>query len=211
MFVLVEPLTVPVSVTDCDTMTVSTEGLTVTVTTLEPLLPQPERASRASTPALQLKIANLRNFFTTSTPKVHPPAPTAAELSILLQPAYHPGRCPGTAKLETQCRRSEGAADRKTERRGRFKIIQLAGIVLNQVDLRRHLILENIRIDRIERALQISNLGGLDERRLRSNSLVKPVHVIRIIDAERRLHDGQANHKFNASRAAEAEVGARLD
>lgn len=70
MLVLVEPLTVPVRVTDCDTITVVAEGLTVTVTTLELRLPQPESASRASRPTLQHKIANLRNFFTTSTPKV---------------------------------------------------------------------------------------------------------------------------------------------
>ena len=69
--VLVEPVTIAVNVSDCETMTV-VEGVTVTVTTLVfELPPQPARAKTAKAPRPVHQDAQvLRNFVNTITPKV---------------------------------------------------------------------------------------------------------------------------------------------
>ena len=72
MLVLVEPVTVAVKVSDCETMTVL-EGVTVTVTTLvfELPPPQPARARKAKALRPGHKDAHvLRNFVNTITPQI---------------------------------------------------------------------------------------------------------------------------------------------
>lgn len=70
--VFVLPLTMPVKVTDCETMMAPAAGLTITDTTLVLLLPpQPANASRARAhTAVKSERYDFLNFVNTRTPKV---------------------------------------------------------------------------------------------------------------------------------------------
>jgi hypothetical protein len=70
--VFVLPLTMPVSVTDCETMMAPADGLTTTDTTLVLRLPpQPANASRARAhTAVKSERYDFLNFVNTRTPKM---------------------------------------------------------------------------------------------------------------------------------------------
>ena len=92
MSVLVDPVTVAVNVSDCETITV-VEGVTVTVMTFVfPPPPQPANARRANVPTLGHRDAHvLRNFVNTITPKIlaHPLARALELLALLRTVARH--------------------------------------------------------------------------------------------------------------------------
>ena len=91
-FTSVEPETVAVNVSDCETMTELDDGLTETVTTFV-LLPPPHPATaRTRAPRLSKSVKlNLRDFITTRTPKIPLPAAIVAEKVLSsISPVYHP-------------------------------------------------------------------------------------------------------------------------
>src|SRR6266576_6663623 len=102
----------------------------------------------------------------------------------------------------------ERPAHREPEGCFRLKVIQPARIVLNEIDLRHDLIVEN---NRIKSSPQEINFALFNERLLRHDFLVQTVDVICVVDAERRLHDGQTHDEFDTGRATQTEIGAMLD
>src|SRR6266853_6495386 len=184
------------------------DGLTRTETTLVLLLP-PQPAMASTRIMLRLN-HSLREeflaFITTRTPNI--PSQPLQRLERVAN--IYPGNCPVLRSLKNFPRAlaSERSAHGEAECRGRFEIVQAPRIVLNQINLRLDLELEN-------RGIQIGSqkvyFAFLDKRRLRHNGLVQAMNVVRIINSERSLHDWQPDHKFDTRRTAQAEIGSRFN
>src|SRR5437588_11180826 len=58
----------------------------------------------------------------------------------------------------------------------------------------------------IGRARRFASFGVVDVGRACSYSLVEAMHVVRIVDAERRLDDGKLHNELDARGAAPAEI-----
>src|SRR4029077_12130681 len=84
-------------------------------------------------------------------------------------------------------------------------------VIDNGVQLRLDLQRKNRRIDGAERVFQELNLVGIDERRWGNDLFVQAVDAVSVIDAERRLHDGQLDDKLDTRRAAQAKIRVRRD
>src|SRR4029077_3562901 len=85
----------------------------------------------------------------------------------------------------------ESPANRETKSRFGLEIIKPARVIDNSVQLRLDLQPKNRRVNGAESVFQESDFLWIDERCRGNDLFIQAVHVVGVVDAERRLHDGQ--------------------
>ena len=103
----------------------------------------------------------------------------------------------------------ERPAYRKSERAGRLKIIQSSRVLQNRLQWRQHQRIALARMQRIGQtqrlALQIEIVWIIDIG-WRNQSRMQSQRVIRVIDSERSLHNGQIHDELDTRRHSQLEI-----
>src|SRR5215469_2238519 len=201
------------------------EEVIVTVVVLAELLPPqpPERNSpTAASPTPTIVNAAL-NLTPTISPTVQRPTLFQLDLALFLRSK---NSSPAELTPWTCCRALERPAHGEAERRLGFEIVQPPGIREQLAERRFDLKVPHVRRQRAwieshlhaartrhERVLvgRFANLERVDIRVLGDQLLIQPMDVVRVIDAERRLDDGQLHHELDAGRTAPAKVRSRSE